>query len=104
MIYKMIVASKSKEVHLPAQHHRAAHHLSSGLLSHFTPHTAASYLPAPLPLIVPSPLVLPLLSLSSGWLSRCLSSRRHLPSDKDNSIGNDATSYAFAPAGDSCCC
>jgi hypothetical protein len=78
--------------------------LSSGLLSRlFTPHNATSHLLAPLPLIVPSPLITSLLGLSSGLFSRCLSSRRRLPSDKDNNIDNDVTSYAFAPAGDSCC-
>jgi hypothetical protein len=35
---------------------------------------------APPPLIAPSLLVMPLSGLSSGWLSRCLSSRRRLPS------------------------
>jgi hypothetical protein len=40
-------------------------------------HTATSHLPAPPPLIAPSPpLVTPISGLSSGWLRRRLSSRR----------------------------
>jgi hypothetical protein len=38
------------------------------------------HLPVSLPLIAPSPLVPPLLGLSSGWLLRCLSSCHHIPS------------------------
>jgi hypothetical protein len=40
-------------------------------------HAATSHLPAPPPLIAPSPpLVTPISGLSSGWLRRRLSSRR----------------------------
>jgi hypothetical protein len=38
-----------------------------------SPHTATSHLPVPLPLVVLSRLVTPLLGLLSGWLLRCLS-------------------------------
>jgi hypothetical protein len=52
----------------------------SGWLSRLLASHAATYhLPAPPPLIAPSPLVTPLSGLSSGWLRRRLSSRlRHL--------------------------
>jgi hypothetical protein len=42
-------------------------------------HAAASRPPAPPPLISPPPLITPLSCLLSGWLLRCLISRRRLP-------------------------
>jgi hypothetical protein len=56
-------------------------------------HATASRLPAPLPLIAPPPLIAPLSCLLSGWLSRCLSSHRRLPSACASASHRTATYY-----------
>ena len=70
----------SSHCHLPSD---GAFHASrpSGWLSCLLPsHADTSHLPAPLPLMAPSPLVTPILGLSSSWLRRHLSPpcRHHL--------------------------
>jgi hypothetical protein len=64
-------------LHLSSHRRLSSHpsHASYPAVCRVTSHHAtASRPPAPLPIIVPS------LRLLSGWLLRCLSSRRHLPS------------------------
>ena len=75
---------------------------SSWLSRLLASHAATSHLPAPPPLITPSPLVTPLSGLSSSWLRRRLSSRRHQKTvhERQEKVERNAMIIQAAKGGD----